>query len=370
MQLFEGKSPAEKNKLILAIVLGGFAVIALAYTFGGSFFGGKKKVTTSASTPTPTPDSKNEALALLDTAAIDDLYSNTPVNYNVASFFAPDAGRNIFAFYEPPPYQPTPIPVPTVKIIAPEVLPTPKPPPPAEFLLGFMNTTSVYAGSKGFKLEINGDKFTPESAIFLNEIQLPTTFVSPQRLTADVSANLIANAGNAQIIVRTPDGTKFSNPMFIQIIAAPRPQFTYIGMIARSRYNNDTAYFAEQGKTVPLSGRLNDVVGGRFKLVSISSVETIFEDTGLGFRYKLPLERPKAGQSTTAKGGGSQPPLNPNFPQGFPQGFPPGSIQTQPGGSIPGIPDNIPRATPFPQQKDTKKDYDDDDDDGDGDGQQ
>ena len=137
-------------------------------------------------------------------------------------------------------------------------------------------------------------------------------------------------------------------------------------MIARSRYNNDTAYFSEQGKTTPINGRLGDVVGGRFKLISISSIETIFEDTSLGFKYKLPLERPKAGQSATT---GRQPntqPTNPNFPQGFPPGFPPGTFQPSQQGDIPGIPNNIPRATPFQQKGDEKKDYDDDDDDGDG----
>ncbi len=365
MQLFEGKSPAERNKIILTMVLGGLAVIALAYTFGGVFFGGKKATTTSAKTPTPTPGTNvNQPIDLKTSDEINDLYANTPVLYSAASFFAPDAGRNIFAFYEPTIYEPPPFP--TAKPPTPEVIPTPIPPREPDYILGFLNTTNVYAGSKGFKLEINGDRFTPESMIFFNEFQLQTTFVSPQRLTADVPTNLISNATNAQIIVRTPDGVKYSNPMFIQVIAAPRPQFQYIGMIARSRYNNDTAYFTEQGKTTPINGRLGDVVGGRFKLISISSIETIFEDTSLGFKYKLPLERPKAGQSATT---GRQPntqPTNPNFPQGFPPGFPPGTFQPSQQGDIPGIPNNIPRATPFQQKRDEKKDYDDDDDDGDG----
>ena len=71
-----------------------------------------------------------------------------------------------------------------------------------------------------------------------------------------------------------------------------KPQFQYIGMIARKRYNNDTAYFLEQGKQTPMAARLNDVVGGRFRLVSVAADETILEDVNLGFRHKLQLYRP------------------------------------------------------------------------------
>jgi hypothetical protein len=374
MKLFEGKSPAERNKIILAMVLGGLAVIALAYTFGGSIFGSKKATTANSTTSTPTPGTNpnSQSPAMLspeEIAGIDELYANTPLTYSVASFSAPDAGRNIFAFYEPPILQQTPIPISTPRT-TPIVFETPKPTPTPDFVLGFMNTTNVYAGSKGFRLQLNGDRFTPDSVILFNSVPLPTTFVSPQSLTADVAANLIVNAGNIEVKVQTLDGLRFSNPMGFQVIAAPRPQFQYIGMIARSRYNNDTAYFSEQGKTTPISGRLGDVVGGRFKLVSISSVETVFDDTSLGFRYKLPLLRPKAGETTGGKGGGSNPGGVINQPD-----CPPG-IPCQPGQFSPnqpfvnGVPNGIPRNVPgIPnnpnQKRDDSKDYDDDDD-GDG----
>jgi hypothetical protein len=54
MKLFEGKSPAERNKIIAALVLGAMALLALTYTFGGSFFGGRKVSVTVSATPTPT----------------------------------------------------------------------------------------------------------------------------------------------------------------------------------------------------------------------------------------------------------------------------------------------------------------------------
>ena len=69
-------------------------------------------------------------------------------------------------------------------------------------------------------------------------------------------------------------------------------------MIARKRYNNDTAYFQEEGKQTPISGRLNDIVGGRFQLISISAEETIFEDVNLGFKHKVALFRPEPGDAS------------------------------------------------------------------------
>jgi hypothetical protein len=360
--LFEGKSPAERNKLIAAIVLGALAIIALGYTFSGLFIGGKKS-TTASSSPTPTPKTNSNGEVVSDglpsQEVVNGIYESTPVNYDPNMFSSRDAGRNIFAFYEPPLYVPTPFVVVAQKTPTPIVIQTPPPPTPIVYPLnlGFMNTSSVYAGSKGFRLEVNGDKFTPETAIYFAGAMLPTTFVSPQRLTADIPSNLIVNAGNMQIEVRSPDGKLFSNPMFLAVNAPPKPQFQYIGLIARSRYNNDTAYLKETGKELPTSARLNDVIGGRFKMASISSAEIVVEDKELGFKYRLAMERPKSGQS-----GKGQPTQNLAYPPGFPPGtFPPNYQQQPPQGEIPGIPNSIPRYVPPQKQDDTSKDDEDDD---------
>jgi hypothetical protein len=290
-------------------------------------------------------------------------YTTTPIVYDPSSAYAPDAGRNIFAFYEPPPptpYSPTPTPPPVI-----EVPKTPPPTPTPPFMVGFVTPQSVYAGSKSFRLEVNGDKFTPDSLIYLNGNQLPTTFVSPQQLVAEVPSNFIAGAGSLQIFVRTPDGRLYSNQMMLNVQAPPVPQFQYIGMIARQRFNNDTAYFQEQGKPTPISARLNDVIGGRFRLKSISAGETIFEDVNLKFTHRLALYRPAPGQTA---GNNQNPGLtapgrqnrtfdqtNPNIPNN-----PNTPIYIQPG-EIPGIPGNIQIYQPSPPPP-QKKDQDEDDD--------
>jgi hypothetical protein len=135
------------------------------------------------------------------------------------------------------------------------------------FLAGYVTPQSTYAGSRGFRLEVNGDRFTPDAKIYFNQTLLPTNFVSAQKLTADVPANFIAGEGPRQIIVQTPDGKSYSNPTMLQVMAPPKPNVYYIGMYSGKYSNNDTAYFIEQSKlntpgAVPDRKRLNDVVAG------------------------------------------------------------------------------------------------------------
>src|SRR5215210_4434445 len=111
MKIFEGKSPSERNKLIAALALGGMAVLSLVYTFGGMFSSGKKTAITVSVSPKPTAtvvtgNQTNVTSSLLTEDQISSEWLTTPVDYRPGSFYSPDAGRNIFAFYEPP--APTP----------------------------------------------------------------------------------------------------------------------------------------------------------------------------------------------------------------------------------------------------------------------
>ena len=371
MNPFAGKTPTERNKMIAAIVLGVMSLIALWMAFGGSIFSSKKNVTVSASPspkPSAAPNQNREVVAMPSEDELTLAYSTTEINYVPGNFYAPDAGRNIFAFYEPPPPTPYVPPTPTPYKEPPTPTPVITPTPPQ--LISFLQPQSVYAGSKGFRLEVNGDGFTPETRIYFGGNELPTTFVSPQRLTADVPANFIAGEGQIQIFVRTPDGVLYALPVMFNIQAPPRPQTQYVGIIGRKGYNNDTAVFRDQGNPVEYSKRLNDIIGGRFRIFSISPTETIVEDVNLGFRHRLPLYRPapgtaSAGTSGSGVDGGGR--RNSDFPinQGFPQPgtYVPNPTYPQQQQEIPGIPSNIPRYIP-PNQKppDQKDDVDDDGD--------
>lgn len=348
----EVTSPADRNKLIAAIVLGALALIALFFAFGPSIGGGSTSVSVSVS-PTPragTSPRSQVGPVTMPSQADQNLGYMIPVVYSPADLRAPGPRRNIFAFYEPPlpcPDCPTPLP-PTPK----PVIQTPTPALPFE-IYG-VSPQSVYAGSKAFRIEVSGDRFTPDAKIFYNNRELPTTFVNSQRLVANVPAEFIANAGQAGVMVRTPDGSKYSLSVFMQIQPPPKPQFQYIGMIARRHGNNDTAYFQEPGKQLPTGYRLNDVVSGRFRLVDISAERVVLEDTNLGFRHPVDLTRPAPGSAPVTSPG------IPGRPGGFP-GFPqnPGAAPVTRG--IPGIPDNIPRYTP-PNRNTNQRPVDDEDD--------
>src|SRR4051812_11720923 len=105
MNPFAGKSPTERNKIIAALVLGALALGSLFFAFGGSIFSKSTTLTVSVS-PTPTP-SATVPIEPVDKKVPTQseqnfVYETTPVVYNgVAS--GPEPGRNIFAFYEPPP---------------------------------------------------------------------------------------------------------------------------------------------------------------------------------------------------------------------------------------------------------------------------
>lgn len=344
INLFEGKSPAERNKMIAAIVLGVLALIAVTWGIILPSFSGKKTRVTVNVSPTPTPETRTttapEPVAPLPgQQEIDSIYTTIPVVYGSGGFSAPPPGRNIFAFYEPPkptPYSPTPTPPPR----PPTPTPTPTPPP---IFVAYLTPTNVYAGTDGFRLEVNGDRFPEDAVILFNGTRLPTTYISPQGLVAQVPGSLIVGAGEKELSVIAPDG-KFSNLVKFNVQEPPKPPFQYIGMISRKRNNNDTAYFQEKNNDrEPIAARLNDVVGGRFRLKSISAEEVVFEDVNLGFRHKLDLYRPEPGENTNFGGRG-----------GTRTGRP-GTIdrrrnnRTRPQQQIPGIPNNIPRYQPTPR---------------------
>lgn len=330
--------------MIAAAVLGVLALISLYYAFGRSLFSSPKKAATTATPkPSATPAQNTETAdqPMPSQNEQDFVYATTPVVYNPGMNSAPDAGRNIFAFYEPPvptPYSPTPY----VDIVMPTPVPTPTPP----MLIAFVSPQSIYAGSKGFRMEINGTKFTPDSQVYFNQTPVPTTFVTPERLTAEIPASMIANATTASILVRNSTGELYTNQVMMAVNAPPKPEFQYIGLVARKLANNDTAYFEQKGKDEPLRARLNDVLAGRFRLVSISPEETKFVDTQLGFSHTLKLYRPAPSEAPPSRSGfPTTPTYRPYQPQPQPyQMQQPPQQQTKPGEEIPGIPSNIPRA--------------------------
>jgi hypothetical protein len=201
-----------------------------------------------------------------------------PIEYLPSSYNAPEAKRNIFAYYEPP-----------VRPVAAPTTPTPTPEPPPPVLLASVSPSNVYARTADFKLEVAGDKFTPEMRIFVDGRELPTTYKGPQQLSTTVSASFIAAPGARQIVVRNPDKRLYSNQLAINVAAPPVPNYTYIGIISPQDRVTDTALLQDRSNRTIVSAYRGDGIGGRFRVTSISEKELVVVDTSLKIKHVLPM---------------------------------------------------------------------------------
>lgn len=281
MQLFDPNNPNEKKKIIAAVVLGLVAIVVLGYLF----LGGSKKPTNSREVgvrPTPTP-ARNPNNSPPPETPSDDLSTFQPIVYDATVPAASEADRNIFAYYVPPP-QPAKAP------------PTPTPTPVPPLTLSSLSPSNVYARTDDFSLQVVGDKFTPTVRIFVDGRAMQTRFINSQQVATTVTADLIANPGSRQIMVKTPDGSLYSNPGNLVVTPPPTPNYTYIGLIGKPR-GNDIAVLQDKNSKDLLNVQRGDVVGGRFRLTSISDKEVIFVDTTLKIRHPVPFTAESNSQS-------------------------------------------------------------------------
>jgi len=294
--------------MIAAIAFGALALLLL----GRMFFGGDDKPprrpsnsnnrnTKAATGGAPTADGVNGISQAGDPSLqIPREVVYTPVNYSV-----PDAGRNIFAFYVPPVMKPTPGPA---QVVTPE--PTPVPTPP--MMLSGVSPASVMARTGDFTLQLSGDKFTPLSRVYVDGQELPTKFASAQQLSTTVPAALISAPGARQIVVRTPDNSLYSNETALNVSAPPTPQFTYVGILGGSRYN-DKAILKNQSNEL-ITVQRGDLIAGRFKVTSISTRAVEFTDAQLQIKHTLPFveNRTPGANNPTGPPSRQQPPKPPD----------------------------------------------------------
>src|SRR5215813_5921182 len=271
MQFFGPNNPNEKKKMIAAAVLALVALIVLGYVF----FGGSpsKPATNQIARTSPTPGRAPKEGP--DGPVVDD--SNTePVVYHPLTPSISEGDRNIFAYYEAP--SPTPKPV---------IVPTPTPTPTPPLTVSSISPMTVFAGTPAdFSLQVNGDKFTPAVHVLFDGRDLPTRFINSQQLFATVSQSLIKNAGVRQIVVRSPDGQLYSLPVSLNVNQPPQPNFNYVGIIGKPRFN-DTAVLQDKSSKDFIRVQRGDPVGGRFRVVSISEKEVVLIDSTLKIPHRL-----------------------------------------------------------------------------------
>jgi len=294
MQAINLRNPSERNKLILAALLGLVAILFLWWTFFG-FGGGSNKVAKQGNQPQPAQSPPRTTTTRAQTPApveltADDLYKLRPINVNLSPAGAPEARRNIFVYYQPP-----------LKLEKPVVTPTPTPTPVPPVLLARISPPNVYARTGDFALEVAGDKFTPQLRVVVDGTEVPTRYISAQQLSANVPASFITSPGAKQIMLRSSDGVLYSNTMTLSIADPPKPNYTYIGIIGTPKYI-DTAILLDKNNKDTLNVQRGDLVGGRFRVTSISEKEVVLIDSNLKIKHTLnmtlqgdrsnPLQRP------------------------------------------------------------------------------
>ena len=280
MSLVDLSKPGEKKKLIWAGGLGLVAIIVLWWTFIG-FDSGPKTAARPTATPTPqraaqqTPQRPANGTV---SPEVKNLEAYTEVRYTPASYSPPEAKRNIFAYFVLPP--------------KPIVTPTPPPPSPTPtppVLLASVSPANVYARTAEFKLEVAGDKFTPAMKIFVDGRELPTSYKSPQEVSATVPASFITAPGARNVVVRTPDNSLFSNAATINVAAPPTPNYSYIGIISPENRLADVALVQDKNNKNVLNVNKGDVLSGRFRVTSISEKELVLTDTTLKIKHTIAM---------------------------------------------------------------------------------
>ena len=303
MALFEGKTPAERNKLIAAIAL---PILALIFVFN-MFSGPSKPAPTttvnvnSKTRPGGARPSTAQQQAPGSAATIEEQVPAAdvvPIVCCPEPFYGNAAGRNIFAFYVKPPPPPTPEPV----------VPTPTPTPPAPWMLAGLMPQSVFARTAGFTLQLSGDKFGPGARVYVGGQELPTQYKSMQQLSANVPAALISSPGARQVQVRTPDGQLYSNEATLNVMQPPSPTYTYIGFLKRPRPGSNTAVLKD-AKGELYSVRQGDLVEGRFRVADISERGVEVVDKDLNIKHTMPFVDARGGIGTPGRAPGAiQPP--------------------------------------------------------------
>jgi len=280
MQLSDIRNPGERNKLILAAVLGLVAIVFLWWTFFGFGSSSTKVSPRAAGQPLPSAVSRRTTTAPAQSVVEfkgSDLDQLQPVNFEYAAITVPEARRNIFIYYEKP----------VAPVVEPSV-PTPTPTPVPPVLLASLSPANVYARTGDFTLEISGDKFTPQLRVVIDNNELPTRYINPQQLSTTVTAAVIANPGARQVMVRSADGKLYSNTAALSVAAPPTPNYSYIGIIGTHKFV-DTAILQDKASKETLNVQRGDLLGGRFRVTSISEKEIVVVDNNLKVKHTLAM---------------------------------------------------------------------------------
>ncbi|HVS21822.1 MAG TPA: hypothetical protein VHD88_08230, partial [Pyrinomonadaceae bacterium] len=84
------------------------------------------------------------------------------------------------------------------------------------------------------------------------------------------------------------DGKLYSNTATLTVTPPPLPNYNYIGLIGKPRFN-DTAVLQKKGEKDLINVQRGEVLEGRFRVTSISEREVVLVDTTLKIRHTIPF---------------------------------------------------------------------------------
>jgi hypothetical protein len=89
-------------------------------------------------------------------------------------------------------------------------------------------------------------------------------------------------------MLRSADGKLYSNTATLSIVEAPKPNYSYVGIYGTRRYI-DTAILQDKGSKEILNVQRGDLLGGRFRVTSISEKEVVVVDSNLKIKHTLAM---------------------------------------------------------------------------------
>ena len=146
----------------------------------------------------------------------------------------------------------------------------------------------MFTPERGLYIRSHRRQVTPEVRITVDGSDEDTVGKSAA-VVCDCAGGMIANAGARQVLVRSPYGKLYSNSTMLNVSPPPTPNYTYIGIIGDKRRVRDTAILQDKGNREILNVQRGDVLGGRFRLTSISDTELVLMDTTLKIKHTLAM---------------------------------------------------------------------------------
>ena len=86
--------------------------------------------------------------------------------------------------------------------------------------------------------------------------------------------------------MRSNDGQLYSNTITLTVTPPPVPNYNYIGIIGKPRFN-DTAVLQDKSSKELVNVQRGDLLGGRFRVSSISEKEIVVVDATLKIRHTI-----------------------------------------------------------------------------------